>query len=221
MKKYLINEIYYTIHGEGVRWGIPHIFIRFAKCNLSCKFCDTEFESYTEMTAQEILDAATRITSWQTPLPTDGAVGGQIKGGMPLAHKDCNWLMLCGGEPLLQVDAEFVDLAHDQQWKMAIETNGTMKTPESKEVIDWITCSPKVAEHALKLVCADELKYVRAHGQGIPHPKITSINYLLSPMFDGDDVSRETLDWCVNLVKRNPRWRLTVQHHKLSFGGMR
>ena len=166
---YLVNEVYYAVQGEGVRYGIPHVFIRLAKCNLACSFCDTEFESYVEMTAAELVEMAGRIAEQElAPLP-DAQIPGQIHKAAPLPHLPCRNVLFCGGEPLLQLDAELVGAFKAAGWFIALETNGTMPCPEG---VDWIVCSPKVAEHAIKLERAHELKYVRAQGQGIPHPRI-------------------------------------------------
>lgn len=216
--KYLVNEIYRTIQGEGVRYGIPHVFIRLAKCNLTCKFCDTEFESYREMTAEEMLAEAMAEADRAVPMATDAKVTGQIRGGSPLPAAPIRNVMFCGGEPLLQLDADLLGTFRRAGWFTVCETNGTMEAPEG---LDWIACSPKVAEHAIKLKRADELKYVRAFGQGIPHPGIHADHYLISPMFTGDRLEERTLQWCLDLVMANPPWRLTIQHHKANFGGLR
>lgn len=219
MKTYLVNEIYLTLHGEGVRYGIPHVFVRFAKCNLTCGFCDTEFESYQKLTGEQILSTIQNLAEGAAgPAPDEKIDGQTLKGGSPIGYGPTRNVMLCGGEPLLQVDEELVSLLKAAGWFIALETNGTKKPPDG---IDWIACSPKVAEHAVALDFAHELKYVRAAGQGIPHPKAKADHYLISPMFDGDSVPPETLAWCIRLVQENPGWRLTVQHHKVGFGGLR
>jgi 7-carboxy-7-deazaguanine synthase len=216
-KTYLINEIYFTIHGEGVRYGIPHVFVRFAKCNLACGFCDTEFESGVPMTAAEIVAEATRLTRAVTA--KEAVVEGAISRTSTVpAGGACRNVLFCGGEPFLQLDAELLKAFKGAGWLTCAETNGALAAPEG---LDWITCSPKVAEHAIKLKSVSELKYVRGKGQGIPKPVCKANFYLLSPVFEGNDLDRENLEWCVKLVKENPAWRLTVQHHKINFGGMR
>lgn len=216
--KYLVNEIYRTIQGEGVRYGIPHVFVRLAKCNLTCKFCDTEFESYRELTGEEILAEVTAEADRVVPMSTKAQVLGQIRGGVPLPHQPIRNVMFCGGEPLLQLDADLLAIFKAAGWFTVCETNGTMPAPEG---LDWIACSPKVAEHAIKLQRVNELKYVRAWGQGIPHPRLAADHYLISPMYTGDRLEERTLAWCIELVQANPAWRLTIQHHKASFGGLR
>lgn len=213
---YLVNSIFYSLHGEGVRYGIPHVFVRFAQCNMACPFCDTEFESYERMDAGEILRFALKLT--ETPSPEHCLVEGALAHGPPTTSMGpCRNIIFCGGEPLLQLDTPLIKRCKDDGWFIAVETNGTMPAPEG---IDWITCSPKVAEHAIKLEFANELKYVRSNGQGIPRPLCHADHYLISPLFQGDDADRDTIAWCVKLVKEHPQWRLTMQHHKTTFGGI-
>ena len=194
MERYLVNEIFYSLQGEGVRAGTPNLFLRLAKCNLACKVethgfdCDTEFESGRRMTLEEIVAELRQLSA------------------------TCDWVILTGGEPALQADRELIDGLHAAGYKLAIETNGSFELPEG---IDWITVSPKVAEHAIRQRRADEVKYVRGYGQGIPRTAVEATHYLISPAFDGAEVDPRTLDWCIRLCRDNPPWRLSVQQHKL------
>ena len=201
-QSYLINEIFYSVQGEGVQSGVPMVFIRFSKCNMQCAIepgekspggfdCDTEFESGTRMTLDEIGEA---IEETFTDVP----------------KKPC-WLLLTGGEPGLQADEQFVEYFRARDWQIAIETNGSVAL---KGYYDWICVSPKVAEHAIKQMTADEVKYVRGYGQGIPEPKCKAIFKVISPAFNGFEVDPAALRWCVKLVLVNPSWRLSVQSHK-------
>lgn len=219
-KTYLVNEIYYTIHGEGVRMGVPHVFVRFSQCNLACGFCDTEYESGRTMTGPQLVAAVTAIANHAAAAvePIGADVVGALVHGRVLDQAPCRNVLFCGGEPLLQLDAELVAAFKEAGWWTQIETNGTRPAPPG---LDWITCSPKVAEHAIKLERAHELKYVRAHGQAIPHPRLEADHYLISPMFTGTTVDRATLAWCIKLVMENPRWRLTVQGQKVLMGDLR
>ena len=115
----------------------------------------------------------------------------------------------------MQLDAEL--LQSFEGWFRMVETNGTQEIPQG---LDWVTCSPKVAEHAIVPNHVNELKYIRHHGQGIPRPACSADHYLVSPAFEGNELVGQNLQWCVKLVMDNPQWRLTVQHHKLSFGGI-
>ncbi len=101
---------------------------------------------------------------------------------------------------------------HTAGFKLAIETNGSRELPPG---IDWITVSPKVAEHAVRQRVADEVKYVRGYGQALPKTVIQAKHYLISPAFDGTTVEPKTLRWCIDLVKSDPRWRLSLQLHKV------
>jgi len=194
MERYLVNEIFYSLQGEGVRAGTPNLFLRLSRCNLACKVethgfdCDTEFES----------------GRWLT-LPEIGAEFRQLSEG-------CGWVILTGGEPSLQADPELIDALHSAGYKLAIETNGSVELPPG---IDWITVSPKVAEHAVRQRTAHEVKYVRGYGQAIPKTVVQAEHYLISPAFDGPEVDSRTMDWCIRLCKENPPWRLSVQQHKL------
>lgn len=189
---YRINEIFYSVQGEGVRAGTPNVFVRFSGCNLKCMAethgfdCDTEFVSGRALSAEELFEE----------MRTVGPLG---------------WCIFTGGEPGLQLDAELVEKARSAGWKIAVETNGSIKLPPG---IDWVTVSPKVAEHAIRQLEADEVKYVRGYGQGIPKPRCDAAHKILSPPFAGDTLDRRALDWCIQLVKENPEWRLSVQQHK-------
>ena len=194
MERYLVNEIFYSLQGEGVRAGTPNLFLRLSRCNLACKVethgfdCDTEFESGRSLALDDIVGELRQLSA------------------------NCDWVILTGGEPALQVDRELIDTLHDAGYKLAIETNGSLPLPAG---IDWITVSPKVAEHAIRQRQATEVKYVRGHGQAIPRTVVEADHYLISPAFDGAEVDPRTLDWCIRLCRDNPPWRLSVQQHKL------
>lgn len=194
MERYRVNEIFYSLQGEGVRAGTPNLFLRFSRCNLECRVethgfdCDTEFESGRPMTIPEIVAEMRALSA------------------------ACRWVILTGGEPALQVDPELIDALHAEGYSLAIETNGSVELPPG---LDWITVSPKVAEHAIRQRQAHEVKYVRGYGQAIPKTAVEAEHYLISPAFDGAEVDRRTLDWCIRLCRENPPWRLSVQQHKL------
>lgn len=200
-KTYAINECFYSLQGEGVRAGTANVFVRFSGCNLRCDVaegplspggfaCDTEFMSGRKLTLPEVHE-------W-----------------IQKCSKDCRWLILTGGEPGLQVDQQFVDYFHSLDYQMAIETNGTIDLSKLSPGLDWITLSPKVAEHAVKQLTANEIKYVRGWGQGIPKPVAKAYHYLISPAASGLEIPQETLQWTIKLCLENPQWRLSVQQHK-------
>ena len=194
-KKYRVNEIFYSLQGEGIRAGSANFFVRFTACNQTCKIethgfdCDTEFTSGTFMTAEEIEQAILDL------------------------NKDCKNIIFTGGEPLLQLDEPLCIYFKERGYFLAIETNGSLSADGL--TLDWITVSPKVAEHALRQLTASEVKYVRAKGQGIPKTKIDSYFFLISPAFKADGLRKEDLEHCIALCLENPKWSLSVQQHKI------
>lgn len=119
MKKtdtYRVNEIFYSLQGEGYHTGTPAVFLRFSGCNRRCSFCDTDFRAYTEMTAPEIARACAAF---------------------PARH-----LVATGGEPLLQLDSDLLRHLKAEGFYVQIETNGSLPVPPE---VDWVTCSPKDA----------------------------------------------------------------------------
>lgn len=159
--------------------------------------CDSEFVSGRSLTIDEIL------SEFRTLNP-------KLKN-----------VILTGGEPLLQVDRELVHALKDAGYYLAIETNGSLPLPkgvvfaeEGAYGLDWITCSPKVAEHAVRLEHASEVKYVRGYGQGIPKPSVSATHKLVSPAFNGLTLDTRALAWCQQLIAENPEWRMSIQMHK-------
>ena len=194
-KPYSVNEIFYSLQGEGLRAGSANIFVRFSGCNLQCKRetegfdCDTEFTSGRRMYAAEIVATCRQIAP------------------------HANAIILTGGEPSLQVDVPLIAALKKENYFLAIETNGTSALPDG---LDWITVSPKTAEHTLRQKIAHEVKYVRAEQQAIPKPSIEAQHFLISPACQADgSYRRADLQWCVDLVKENPKWKLSLQTHKL------
>ena len=202
-KTYRINEVFLSLQGEGMRAGTANVFVRFTGCNMRCSIdahdlspggfdCDTEFESGRSITLDELDEWICREAgqAWST-------------------HG--KWLILTGGEPALQVDQHFVESMTERGYLLAIETNGSRELPSG---LHWITVSPKVAEHCIRQQHANEVKYVRGYGQGIPRTVVAAEHKLLSPAFDGLEINKDALAWCIQLVKENPEWRLSPQQHK-------
>ncbi|MBI3654053.1 MAG: radical SAM protein [Acidobacteria bacterium] len=197
-KQYFVNEIFASIQGEGARAGTANVFIRFAACNLACNgevidgvlqpVCDTQFTGGRRLTAQQIVAEAAEV-------------GGK-----------CNYVILTGGEPALQIDEELIEALHTAGYQIAIETNGTKPLPKG---LDWICVSPKTADHTIQVLDCDEVKFVIGDRQALPKTQIRATHYFLSPAWDADGLKRQTLDWCIGLVRQNPRWRLSLQIHKL------
>jgi 7-carboxy-7-deazaguanine synthase len=205
MKSYQVNEIFYSVQGEGIRSGTANVFVRLSGCNMDCQRgheeenadfdCDTEFVSGVRHTGPDILAEALRLVGKEEIAPAQ-SVG----------------VIFTGGEPGLQLDQPLVDLFSQAGFLTAIETNGTVDI--SGLGLDWVTVSPKVAEHALRQLTASEVKYVRHRGQGVPKPRIEAKHYLISPAFRGFDMDPEAVAWCQKLVLENRRWRLSLQQHK-------
>lgn len=184
---YRVNEVFYSLQGEGARAGTPNVFVRLAGCDLACAFCDTEFESYRELRGDQVLEEVESLA------------------------QQCG-VIFTGGEPTLQLQPDLVaNLKRHGFGPICVETNGLH--PVKRLELDWVTVSPKTAEHTLKSEHASELKYVRHAGQGIPRPQLTAAFYYVSP--EWGERARENLEWCIGLVKANPTWRLSVQQHKL------
>lgn len=188
--KLIVNEIFYSLQGEGGRVGKPSIFIRLSKCNLSCSFCDTEFDTGEEKALDGILNE--------------------------IAEFGCKWIVWTGGEPTLQLTNEMVSFFKKEGFFQAIETNGTRKVPEG---IDYITCSPKQHFEKVRALIphAHELRFPIQKGDPLPDLSVlpSADNYYLSPVFDADQANSENINYCVQLIKQNPQWSLSVQLHKL------
>lgn len=206
---YQVKEIFYTLQGEGSHAGRPAVFCRFAGCNLwsgrepdrataVCRFCDTDF------------------------VGTDGTLGGKFKSADALADQiEAQWpagdrahrfVVMTGGEPLLQVDGALIAALHARGFEIAVETNGTIAAPPG---IDWICVSPKAGApwiqregHELKLVWpqpAFDLDELEA---------AAFTHRYLQPM-DSPERQRNT-EACIALCLQRPAWRLSLQTHKIT-----
>lgn len=219
-----VSEIFYSLQGEGARAGEPSVFIRLSGCSAkhacysSGVVCDTEFESGVEMTVTKIA------------VKVGGLLGSHLamhREVQTMAAK--SWIVFTGGEPLDQLTEAHLNYFKHAGFKIAIETSGAKLLNESMSLLlDHITISPKVAEHVLvknfgHLHQGDdsqpnvhELRYVRHSGQpGIPKPSLKARYYYLSPHSDGAEINQENLQHCIQLCLENPKWRLSVQQHKL------
>ena len=207
---YSVKEIYYTLQGEGAHTGRPAVFLRFSGCNLwtgreedrhdaVCSFCDTDF------------------------VGTDGPGGGTFETADALAEAvervwpagtraDLNRYVVCtGGEPLLQLDDPAVAALHNRDFEVAVETNGTQDAPAG---LDWICISPK-ARAPLRLTRGDEIKLVFPQPEAMPErfEQMVFEHFFLQPM-DGPSQAENTVaavDYCL----RFPRWKLSLQTHKV------
>lgn len=189
---YKVNEIFYSLQGEGRWMGRPAVFVRMSGCNLKCPFCDTDFRGYKEMSADDILSRCLE------------------EGG------ECRFIVLTGGEPSLQVDEQLIATLHQAGYYLSMETNGTHAVPEG---IDWVTCSPKVdftegGELVVRKV--DELKLIFDGEHEVSDHGIACAFRYLQPCDVGND-SRNylILSECIKYIKAHPEWQLSVQMHKI------
>ena len=183
---YRINEIFYSLQGEGRNVGTPAVFIRFSGCNLRCPFCDTDFSASTAMTKAQILKTALQYPA--------------------------RFVVLTGGEPSLQVDEPLIHALHDAGFYIAIETNGTHTLPDG---IDWVTVSPKEGSDVV-ILNANEVKVVYTGQDVEQYLRIASQHYYLQPCattIDGQpsDNCPEVIRYCL----AHPQWRLSLQTHKM------
>ena len=202
---YSVREMFFTYQGEGAHTGRPSLFVRFAGCNLwsglekdregaVCKVCDTDV------------------------VGTDGPGGGKFKTAEDLAKAASNlwpggdkYAVFTGGEPLLQLDEALTSAFHAEGFKIALESNGTVKAPAG---IDWLCISPK-ANAPLKQTSGDELKLVFPQAENSPldfenlNFKVFSLQPLDGPLLHENTLA--TLRYCA----ANPKWHLSLQAHKI------
>jgi 7-carboxy-7-deazaguanine synthase len=205
VKKYIVNEVFYTLQGEGFHSGRAAIFCRFSRCNLwtgreedrakaICQFCDTDFLagiSYSLSALVELMDEL-----W---------VGADMD----------KFVVFTGGEPALQLDQPLVDAMWESGYYVAVESNGTLPLP----TVDWVCISPKGGSVLPKHIVADEIKLVYPQEKLMPdqlldcHELSFKEDCLwLSPM-DGPDIEENTQS-AIEYVMANPMWRLNTQTHK-------
>ena len=180
-----VNDIFYSLQGEGRNTGRAAIFIRFAGCNLKCPFCDTDFSQYEEMSDEDILN---RIKSYPS-----------------------RFVVLTGGEPSLQVDRLLVDLLHSHGYELAMETNGTHPIVDG---IDWITCSPKgntVIKRCNELKCIFEETTQVPDDHGIS----AEYKYLQPCDVQDVERNAQIVKRCLDYILQHPEWRMSLQTHKL------
>lgn len=188
-----INEIFYSLQGEGAFTGVPSVFVRMAGCNLKCPFCDTDTASFTEMSEEEIVGEVNKY---------------------PARH-----VVITGGEPTLQMTATLVKRLQDGGRVVQMETNGTRQLPDGCRP-DWVTCSPKFAycsNAQLKIGHIDELKVVFDGQSDMSlYDGMEAEVYSLQPCDVGDnDKNKAIIAAAIEYCQRHPWWRLSLQTHKM------
>ena len=186
-----VNETFLSLQGEGYFTGTAAFFLRLSGCNLRCPFCDTQHQSYTEMSEDEIVAEASR-------------------------HKPRH-IVITGGEPALQLTESLVDKLHAAGFFIQVETNGTLPLPKG---IDWVTCSPKgdfpqFPVDELKVLFMGDV----TDPEAIISPllgKESGVKLYLQPLDTGDEKqNRAILRSCINYVLLHPWWTLSLQTHKI------
>ena len=221
---YAVKALFYTLQGEGGQAGSPAVFCRFAGCNLwtgreedrhkaVCTFCDTQFVGTDGVNGGKFAtpaDLAKRAAEiWDGSDPNRR--GARLQPTAAAPHRPSALVVCTGGEPLLQLDAAMVDAFHAEGFRVAVETNGTQVAPAG---IDWICVSPKSTAPVV-LTSGHELKLVYPQEDAMPE-RFTGLafeHFFLQPM-DGPAIAENTrraVDYCL----AHPRWRLSLQTHKL------
>jgi 7-carboxy-7-deazaguanine synthase (Cx14CxxC type) len=203
---YAVKEIFLTLQGEGMQAGRRAVFLRFSGCNLwsgrerdrplaSCTFCDTDFVGTDGENGGRYADAGALA---------DAAARIWVEGERPL-------VVITGGEPMLQLDNELIDALHARGFEIAVETNGTLPAPSG---IDWICVSPKAGTEIVQC-SGNELKLVWPQDGVDPHEFAgwSFEHFLIQPMDRAD--GQPTVAAAIDFVLANPRWRLSLQTHKL------
>ena len=188
-KTYKINEIFYSLQGEGYNAGRPAVFVRFSGCNRRCPFCDTRHESGVEMTAEQIRQAVEKASAGLKTM-----------------------VVLTGGEPTLQLseDENLFPTADDRRL-IAIETNGTGAVPSW---IDWVTVSPKEDIPLDKLPKFNEVKLLFDETR-LDYIQLFNRDGIIAFIQPIDRSGKMNIQETVKFIKQNPRFRLSVQIHKL------
>lgn len=180
MKKlYSLNEIFYSLQGEGLNTGSPMIFVRFSGCNLTCHFCDTDFKEKMKLSAEEIIKK--------------------------VSVYPCKSILLTGGEPALQINEDLIDQLKENGFKIHLETNGTINL-KCMDKIDWITISLKSFNPEAK---GDELKIIWNSFNFEKCLELKFKHFYIQPE-SGKEIKN-----IINFIKDNPKWKLSLQTHKI------
>ena len=198
---YKVNEIFYSLQGEGFWTGTPMVFVRLSGCNLRCPFCDTNHSEFRLVSVQDIVKAVSAVDP-----------------------ENCGHVCITGGEPLLQLGTDLIDALHRFYYSIHVETNGTKPVPAG---VDWVTLSPKEDVRyigpAAKVVLdqAHEVKLV--YDGAIDSERIERWAqfpakwHYLQPCDTGDKArNAKIMKGAVDYILQHPyAWRLSLQTHKL------
>ncbi len=206
---YSVNEIFYTLQGEGAQAGRAAVFCRFAGCNLwsgreadragaICTFCDTDFYGVDGPGGGKFASAEELAAAIAEMWPRDSGA-------------ERRFVVCTGGEPLLQLDAELIEALHVRGFEIAVETNGTIAAPAG---LDWVCVSPKAGAKLAQRE-GDELKLVfpQADAQPERFEGLEFRHFFLQPM-DGPERALNT-ELALRYCMEHPRWRLSLQTHKI------
>ncbi len=182
-----VNDIFYSLQGEGAHTGMPAVFLRLAGCNLACPFCDTKHHTYEELSEEQITERA-------------------------LSYPARN-IVVTGGEPLMQLTPTLTDSLRQAGFTIHLETNGTLPLPQGV-CIDWITCSPKDGRMP-RIQRTDELKLVYWGQDVAPYEACPAHVHSLQPLDTGNSernahITQLTIDY----ILKHPTWKLSMQTHK-------
>ncbi len=203
---YAVKEMFLTLQGEGVNAGRRAVFVRFAGCNLwsgreqdrsaaVCRFCDTDFVGTDGLGGGKFADAAALVAA--------------VAGFWGAGERE-RFVVLTGGEPMLQIDDALVDALHAAGFRIAIETNGTLPVHPG---IDWVCVSPKAGSNVVQQ-SGDELKLVwpQAGSDIDAIERWDFAHRLLQPMDDARGAAN--VEAVIAVVMERPHWRLSLQTHK-------
>lgn len=190
-----VNEIFYSLQGEGQFTGTPAVFLRLSGCNTQCPFCDTHHHDGEEMSESDIVN---RVSQY------------------PTRH-----IVITGGEPTLQINDTLICQLHDKGFFVQIETNGSLPMKCQQHMPDWITCSPKNLKlniqqiHELKVLFDGEKPMLYTHTED-DLSKYAIKHRCLQPLDSGNELkNKEILRNTINYILQNPTWTLSLQTHKI------
>lgn len=188
VKQYRINEIFYSLQGEGAWAGVPMVFVRFSGCNLQCPFCDTQHEDFRLMTSQDIRNE--------------------------ISQYPCQRVCLTGGEPTLQVTEGLISSAF-QGYQVHMETNGSQPIPQG---VDWVTVSPKVAQVVVDKCQEIKLLFGEGSDDPQRWASFDAEVFCLQPIdVAGDaEATQRNVAQAIDYCKSHPQWRLSLQTHKIT-----